>query len=73
MVRMLESEMGEYDWLSKLAVQNMKILKDIISRKYAIKKELKLIILKSIIHNQNILPKEKLYALLHLTINSKKK
>lgn len=52
---------------------NQKILKDIISRKYTIKKELKLLILKSILQNQNISKKKRTCALIFLQCKNKKK
>ena len=50
-----------------------RITKDIISRKYFIKKELKLFILKSLIRNQNTKPILRAYSLFLLTSKTKKK
>lgn len=52
---------------------NLKLSKDIIKRKYFIKKNLQNLILKSFIRNQNIKPLLRAFASLKLNVKNKRK
>lgn len=52
---------------------NLKLSKDFLKRKHFLKKELKIFLLKSLVHNQNIKPVLRAYVLLNLNLKNKKK